>query len=158
PPARYLVVLEEKLAGTGYQRAARRLAALRSGEIVTWNGDWAELERVLLEKKPVELALVLEPRSIDASLPRRLVPILSRLRADPFGDCDFGLITGGTDQEAERFVERIEKSARADLPEKKFETVSVVLDQCMKVGPEARTAAGRKLDTTSLWITGKDKD
>jgi hypothetical protein len=155
----YVVVLEERLAGSGYEKAAQRLAHERSGEVVLWKGDWGALEALLLERKPRWLALVLAPDSIDANLPRRLVPVLARFDADPFVDCAFGLITGASGEDAERFVERGAKAARADLPARKLEVTSVVLERCAQIGPRSEAApGGRALDTTSLWITGQDPE
>src|SRR5690349_2230488 len=99
PPPTYLVVLESKLEPSEYEKAAQLLAKGHRAELARWEGDWKKLEALLLARKPAELALVLDPGSIDANLPRRLIPILTRFDVDPFVDCSFGLITGATGAE-----------------------------------------------------------
>ena len=153
----YLVVLEGSLAGSGYERAARRLAQHRAGEVRVWEGDWGALEELLSRERPTWLALVLAPGSIDANLPRRLVPILTRFDEDPFVDCAFGIVTGATDDDAERFVHNVVRASKANLPLRRFEATSVVVDECRRIEGGARPGpVARALDTTSLWVTGKD--
>jgi hypothetical protein len=152
------VVLEERLAEGGYGEAARRLAAFRGGEVTGWDGEWPALERLLREQRPRYLALVLAPGSIDANLPRRLVPVLAALDDDPFVDCAFGLITGATGEDALRFVDAIVRAPEGELPARKLEAVSVVMDRCTYLPPRAGTGKVRRpLETTSLWVTGRDE-
>jgi hypothetical protein len=159
PPPRYLVVLESKLEKSDYEKAAQLLAGSHKAELATWDGDWKKLETLLLEKKPAELALVLDPGTIDANLPRRLVPILARFDDDPFVDCAFGLITGATGADALKLVERDLALQGKELPARKLEALSVVLDECMHLDErKLRGAEGRELATESLWVTGKDKN
>lgn len=158
PPAGgYLVVLERALAGGGYERAAERLARHHAAPIWHWDGDWDALEAELLRRRPCDLALVLAPSSIDANLPRRLVPILTRFDDDPFVDCAFGVITGATGDDAAGFVANILRAARRPLPSRKLEVVSVQVDRCQLLGPQAgRGGPARALETTSLWLSGRD--
>jgi hypothetical protein len=158
PPApRYLVVLESKLEKSEYEKAAQLLAKGHHAELATWDGDWKKLEALLLEKKPAELALVLDPGSIDANLPRRLIPILTRFDDDPFVDCAFGLITGASGADALKLVERDLALQGKELPARKVEAVSVVLDECLRIAPKPeRGPEGRELASQSLWVTGKD--
>jgi hypothetical protein len=158
PLPRYLVVLESKLEHSDYEKAAQALAKGHKAELAAWDGDWKKLEELLLARKPAELALVLDPGTIDANLPRRLIPILARFDDDPFVDCAFGLITGATGADALKLVERGLALAGKELPARKVEAVSVVLDQCMHLPSKpVREPAGRELDTQSLWLTGKDE-
>jgi hypothetical protein len=153
----YLVVLGggEK----GHARAAEALAKAHAGEILRWQGDWQVLERELLTRKPRDLALVLPPESIDANLPRRLVPILARFDGDPFVDCAYGLITGADGEETERFVANILRAAKRELPKKSFSAVSAVLEECYRSGPEREAApVARSLEANRLWLTGDDPD
>jgi len=151
---KYLVVC----AGEGdYLAAARELARWRGATAASWDGDWATLETLLQEHRPAWLALVLEPGAIDGNLPRRLVPMLARLDDDPFVDCAFGLITGDDGAGALRFVQTIERTAQRTPPARKFSATSVVLDRVVKLGPQRRVGhEGRALETTDLWLTGKD--
>jgi hypothetical protein len=158
PPPRYLVVLESKLEHSDYEKAAQLLVKGHKAELAIWDGDWERLATLLLAKKPAELALVLDPGSIDANLPRRLIPILARFDDDPFVDCAFGLITGATGADARKLVERDLALAGHDLPAQKLVAVSVVLEQCMHLDQRPqRGAEGRELATESLWLTGTDK-
>ncbi len=158
PPPSYLVVLESKLEHSEYEQAAQALAKGHQAELARWDGDWKKLEALLFEKKPAELALVLDPGSIDANLPRRLIPILTRFDDDPFVDCAFGLITGATGADARKLVERDLALLGKDLPARKLEAISVVLDECMHLDPQPSSSAQRsRLATESLWLTGKDE-
>jgi len=156
----YLVLLEEGLEGTGYERAAERLAAFRGGEVLRWRGApelSAKLQRELVRRAPRYLALVLTPEAIDANLPRRLVPLLCRFDDDPFADCAFGVITGATGEDAEAFVANIRRASAAPLPARKTAATSVVVDECLQIGPRPQAGpAARTLATTDLWITGED--
>lgn len=157
PPPRYLVVLESKLEHSDYEKAAEELARGHQAELARWDGEWPQLETLLLAKKPAELALVLDPGTIDANLPRRLVPILARFDDDPFVDCAFGLITGASGADALQLVRRDLALAGHDLPATKLEATSVVLEQCVHYAPHPeRGSEGRELATSSLWLTGKD--
>src|SRR5690349_2925388 len=158
-PSRYLVVLESKLEKSDYEKAAELLVKGHKGQLARWDGDWKQLEELLLAKKPAELALVLDPGTIDANLPRRLIPILTRFDDDPFVDCAFGLITGATGADARKLVERDLALQGKELPARKCDVVSVVLDECMHLEErEERGSEGRELALESLWMTGKDKD
>jgi len=159
PPPRYLVVLESKLEHSEYEAAAQALVKGHQAELARWSGDWAQLEALLLERKPAELALVLDPGSIDANLPRRLIPILTRFDDDPFVDCTFGLISGATGADARRLVERDLALQGKELPARKCDVVSVVLDECMHLEEtRQRGSEGRELALERLWLTGKDKN
>jgi hypothetical protein len=154
--AKYLVVVARE-AEIGYQQAAANLAKLRGGEVVAWSGEFEELEKLLTQRKPRYLALVLPPGAVDANLPRRLVPMLTGFDADPFVDCAWGIVTGASGDEAKRFVDRIAKASRDDLPPREFSATSVVVDECTKIGPRReRGAIERELERTDLWVTGKD--
>src|SRR6185503_5705667 len=152
---RYLVLLGSE--DEGFRIAAEKLAKAHAAPLERWNGDWGALEALLRAKQPQELALVLPPESIDANLPRRLAPLLASLDKDPFLDCTFGLITGASGADAQRFVERILRASKKDLPRKSFSATAVELEQCQRVGPE-RTKLGieRELESNELWLTGKD--
>ena len=157
--ARYLVVLESKLEQSEYAQAAELLVQAHKAELARWDGDWTKLEALLLERKPAELALVLDPGTIDANLPRRLIPILTRFDDDPFVDCAFGLITGASGADAKKLVERDLALQGKELPARKLDAVSVVLDECMHLDErKERCAEGREMALESLWLTGKDKD
>src|SRR5262245_1536364 len=151
----YLVVLgsEDK----GFRLAAEKLARAHEAALERWDGDWEALERLLEEKRPRQLALVLPPEAIDANLPRRLAPLLAGLDFDPFLDCTYGLITAASGEEVQRFVDDILRAARKDLPARFFSATAVDLESCMRVGPE-RTTRGvqRPLESNELWLTGKD--
>jgi hypothetical protein len=151
----YLVVLGSD--DKGFRLAAEKLAKAHGAALERWDGDWDALARLLAERRPRQLALVLPPSSIDANLPRRLAPLLARLDSDPFLDCAFGLITGASGSEAQRFVDDILRASRKDLPARFFAVTSVDLEQCMRVGPE-RTTRGvqRPLESNELWLTGQD--
>ena len=159
PPApRYLVVLESKLEKSEYEKAAQALAKGHQAELARWDGDWKKLEALLLDKQPAELALVLDPGSIDANLPRRLIPILARFDDDPFVDCAFGLITGASGADARKLVERALALQGKELPARKFDAISAVLDECMHLDEtKERGSEGRELALERLWLTGKDK-
>lgn len=154
---RYAVVLESRLAHSDYEKAAERLCAAHHALRIDWDGDWRKLEAQLLAARPAELALVLDPGSIDANLPRRLVPILARFDDDPFVDCSFGLITGASGADALALVERDLALQGRELAATKLEAVSVVLDECLRLAPRPeRGPEGRELASQSLWVTGKD--
>lgn len=156
----YLVLLQDGLAGTGFERAASTLAEHHQGEVLLWRDAprfSARLARELRRRAPRHLALVLEPERIDANLPRRLVPLLTQFDDDPFVDCSFGIITGASGEQAERFVLNILRASRAPLPARKIAATSVVVDECVRIGPRPDSGpAGRSLETTDLWITGRD--
>ncbi len=154
----YLVVLESSLSQGDYGRAASRLAEHRGGETWLWKGGWEELEKELLDRKPRYLALVLSPASIDANLPRRLVPLLTRFDEDPFVDCAFGIITGATGAEALSFVENILRAPEGELPARKFKAVAVTLDRCVRIPARPSDGSvGRVLESTELWMTGEQE-
>lgn len=156
PERSYLVVLESGL-DAGYAKAADALAKAHRAKVESWTGDFAALEKLLLESKPQYLALVLSPKAIDANLPRRLVPVLTRFDDDPFVDCAFGLITGATGDDARKFVDNILAASKKDLPERFFSATSVVVDQCAAIGPsKSAELTARELERTQLWVTGKD--
>ena len=159
PIPEYLVVLEAALAAQPHAEAARQLAEHHGGDLWLWDGSWRALEEELLERKPRYLALVLAPETIDANLPRQLVPILARFDADPFVDCAFGLITGATGEETLHFVKNILRAPEGRLPAKKFEAVAVALDHCVYLSPRSKAGGvERVLETTELWMTGQQED
>ena len=159
PIPEYLVVLEAALAAQPHAEAARQLAEHHGGDLWLWDGSWRALEEELLERKPRYLALVLAPETIDANLPRQLVPILARFGADPFVDCAFGLITGATGEETLHFVKNILRAPEGRLPAKKFEAVAVALDHCVYLSPRSKAGGvERVLETTELWMTGQQED
>ena len=86
--SRYLVALERGLVGTDYARAADELARHRGGAVFAWDGELASLAAELAARTPRSVAFVLAPSSIDANLPRRIVPVLARIDDDPFVDCN----------------------------------------------------------------------
>lgn len=152
----YLVVVPER-AEAGYSRAAERLAKARKAEVVRFDGTWLGLERLLLDREPRQLALVLPPDQIDANLPRRLVPVLARFDDDPFVDCRWGLITGADGAAAARFVERLLQAPAGEYPARRLSATSVSVDRCTKIGPSRETeGVARRLERTDLWITGRD--
>lgn len=155
-PGGYLVALDASLAGTGYERAARRLSEARRGRVVTFDSDEA-LAGHLRAERPAFLALVLAPAGIDANLPRRLVPRLASLDDDPFVDTAFGIITGTTGDDADRFVRNILRVSARDLPATMASVTSVSVPKCTRVGPRPEPVVrGRVLDTVDLWVTGAD--
>jgi len=160
PPASdYLVVIEAQLNSRSHTQAAKRLAKHHGGEVWRWDGSWPALAEELLQRKPRHLALVLAPETIDANLPRWLVPILTRFDEDPFVDCAFGLITGATGAETLRFVDNILRAPEGKLPAKKFQAVAVALDHCVHLPPRDNVSGVRRsLETTELWMTGEQED
>jgi hypothetical protein len=157
PQGGYLVVLGG--AEKGHERAAEALARAHEGAVLKWAGDWQVLATELLARKPRDLALVLQPETIDANLPRRLVPILARFDADPFVDCAYGLITGANGAETERFVANILRASKREHPRRFFAATSVVVEECLRLGPAPEEAGvARPLVANRLWVTGADPD
>ncbi|MBK7877883.1 MAG: hypothetical protein IPJ77_19560 [Planctomycetes bacterium] len=155
--ARYLVVLEAALAETDYARAADELARYRGATVWRWSGELTVLEAELRARRPEFLAFVLAPGSIDANLPRRLVPVLARLDDDPFVDCAWGIVTGATGAEALRFVQNAQRADGNPPSARKVSATSVQVDRCLVLRGERRAGAeGRALDQVDLWLTGQD--
>ncbi|MBI5364996.1 MAG: hypothetical protein HZA53_17595 [Planctomycetes bacterium] len=121
--------------------------------------DVGLLESELRVAQPRNLVLVLHPASIDANLPRRLVPILARLDDDSFVDCAWGVITGVSGADALRFVRTIAKADARTPSARKFSATSVQVEKCARLDrPREAGSEGRALDETDLWLTGKDPE
>lgn len=155
--SRYLVALERGLVGTDYARAADELARHRGGAVFAWDGELGSLAAELAARTPRSVAFVLAPSSIDANLPRRIVPVLARIDDDPFVDCAWGIVTGATGADALRFVRTIERAEVRTPPTRKLSMTSVQVDRCATLErPREAGPEGRALDTTDVWLTGKD--
>ncbi len=157
-PSSYLVALDHRAAGHGYDSAAKELARLHAADVVEFDGSFEALAALLSARKPAQLALVLEPGAIDANLPRRLVPLLARFDDDPFVDCAWGIITGATPADALALVANGARAARRNAPARSFAfSANPLLETCELSGPARRDGAeGRALEHAQLSLTGAD--
>lgn len=156
-PTPYLVVLARQAAEHGYDKAAEALAKLHATSVERWDGGFDSLERLLRAKKPAQLALVLEPGSIDANLPRALVPILATFDDDPFVDCAWGIVTGADGADALKLVENGRRASERAPPSFTFEFVANPLLERCEAGEVPRTSRDpRELTQRHVALTSED--
>ncbi|GEM_PF-2833290 len=115
PPQGGYLVLVEPGADDAYLPAARALAELRDGEVLTCDVDDTEaLLATLGERQPRYVAYVMPPDRIDVQVAHRLLEVATNVDDDPFVDFEYAFITGRDGTAASRFVERIKTAQQRE--------------------------------------------
>jgi hypothetical protein len=108
PEGPYLVLLDQD-AASDYLPAAEALAALHAGSVRRFDpSDLAGTLETLRASPPRFVVFLLPPERIDVDLTHRILEMSTRVDDDPFGDFEYGFLTGRDGPAARRFVKRIE--------------------------------------------------
>lgn len=155
----YLVVWLRTAEGRLYRPAAHELERFRGAGEFDWSGEWDELERELLARKPAHLAMVLPPDVIDANLPRQLARTVARFDDDPFLDCRVGFITGATPEDAVDFVRAIIRASGEDLPGRLVRATTADIEESVREGAAPLDGPiDRMILETTLLVGARDPD
>ena len=149
--ARDYVVVELVGARDGYYAAAKRLAELRDGEIVSADAkDLSPLVKTLQQKRPRYVAVVVRPEQFDINLARSFLKLATQIDDDPFVDFSYGFITGDTPEVAIALAVRASQIEKLRRPP--TIGLAAVGDKVItKSGANEQTFPLRKATLPQLW-------
>jgi|GEM_PF-3573993 len=156
----YVVAIEEG-AGKDWQNVGEELAKHRKGEVIAFNADDLKaLVPQLRELRARYLAMVMRPQTLDANVPRELVPLLTTIDDDPFVDVAFGVITGANAADALKLVNNTIRAEKVGVPERALGLHAGTVDKCIEYGEQANIhyVPGRPFPYREHCVYGRDPD